>query len=67
MSSTGKNGSSGSGDDGDWEYHALEIPPGTITCGDPSRRRLLEEVGEADNPRVQFIGAAAKVGVDWDE
>lgn len=63
MSSTNKNGADGAdSDDGDWEYHALDIAPGMITCGDPARRRLLEEVGGADNPRVRFIGAAAKTG-----
>lgn len=47
----------------DWE---TLLAPGDIAVSRPGHRRLLEEVGEADNPRVKFIGDAAKAG-DSDE
>lgn len=38
--------------------------PGKITVSDPSHRRLIEETGNADNPRVEFVGDAAKLDTD---
>lgn len=34
--------------------------PGLIEIGRPEHRRLLEDVGKADDPRVVFAGDAAK-------
>ena len=47
--------------DVDWE---TVFAPGLIEIGRPAHRRLLEEVGKADEPRVVFVGDAAEVGND---
>ena len=41
--------------------------PGLIEIRRPAHRRLLEEVGKADDPRVVFAGDAAGSGGDADE
>lgn len=35
---------------------------GPIAISKPEQRRILEEAGKADNPRIRFIGDAAEVG-----
>lgn len=37
---------------------------GSIAISKPEQRRILEEAGKADNPRIRFIGDAAEVGGD---
>lgn len=43
----------------DWD---TLFEPGLIEVRRPAHRRLLEEVGKADEPRVVFEGDAAEMG-----
>lgn len=50
--------------DGSWKRFA----PGKIVVSRADHRRLLEECGQADNPRIEFVSdAAAMDGVSGGE
>ena len=59
MSSESESSGSILDEDVDWDKL---YTPGDIKVGDPERRRMIEELGVDDNPRVRFFDDAAKMG-----